>query len=173
MQWRRLRGRGADPTIAVMRNLVAVAALAALACRSRAQPAAPAGEDHGLPAVAGFARGPLVSGAGWFRRAYSLGRARVDVTIAAGVMPGDEAYQRWLDMSAPYPAASLDVPPGAGAGVFDCGNTAAPAGCDLHIQLRSGVHVELQSGGTASRDDLTALARGLPLRALAARQPVL
>jgi hypothetical protein len=34
------------------------------------------------------------------------------------------------------------------------------------IQLRAGAHIEIRGDGTASRDDLDAVARGLSLRAL-------
>ena len=42
--------------------------------------------------------------------------------------------------------------------------TAQPRAAILLIQLRSGFHLELRGGGTTSRADVDALARGLPLR---------
>ena len=65
--------------------------------------------------------------------------------------------------------ATLDVPAGTGNGFYQCTAGARPS-CDLLIELRSGVHLELRSAGTATRADVDDLARGLPLRALALTQ---
>ena len=50
-------------------------------------------------------------------------------------------------------------------GFYQCTEPPAPS-CDLLIQLRSGVHVEIRGSGTTSRADVDAIARALPLRAL-------
>jgi hypothetical protein len=131
-----------------------------------APPAAAPASDGRLPEVAGFAAGPLTRGAGYVRRSYARGRALIDVTLAQMAISPDD-YDRWVAASASFPQATLDLPAGQANGFYQC-TGGPPESCDLLIQLRAGVHVELRSGGTATRDDVDALARALPLRALAA-----
>ena len=150
------------------------AAFLALACR-RAPPAvsprapAPPAASSGaleLPEVAGFEAGASVAGPSYVRRQYSRGPARIEVTLARMPMSPD-GYAEWVRMStASFPQAALALPAEEANGFYQCSEGAAPS-CDLLIQLRAGFHLEIRSGGTATRDDVDALARALPLRALA------
>jgi hypothetical protein len=63
-----------------------------------------------------------------------------------------------------YPQAVLAAPPGDANGFYQC-TAEPPRSCDLLIQMRSGVHLELRGGGTSSRADVDALAGALPLAA--------
>jgi hypothetical protein len=120
-----------------------------------------------LSDVAGFVAGPEVPGPTYVRRQYSRGRARIEVTLARMPM-SPEAYAEWVRMStASFPQAALDLPAADANGFYQCSDGANPS-CDLLIQLRAGFHVEIRGGGTSTRDDVDALARALPLRALAA-----
>jgi len=74
-------------------------------------------------------------------------------------------FEGWLAMSrAGYPQAALAAPPGDVNGFYQC-TDGSPPSCDLLIQMRSGVHLELRGGGTSRRADVDALAAGLPLAA--------
>jgi hypothetical protein len=100
------------------------------------------------------------------RRTYTRGGARVTVTLARYAMSSDQ-YDEWVRTSvAGYAQAALDVPPGSGNGFYQCAEQ-APSKCDLLIQLRAGAHLEVRGDGAATRADVDAVARGLPLRALA------
>ncbi len=91
------------------------------------------------------------------RRGYSHGPVRVDITLAP--MPQTaEQVERWTDMSAGYPPITTGLSRENGSGFYDCN---AAGKCDAHLQLRSGVHVEVTSGGTARREDLEVLLAGL------------
>jgi hypothetical protein len=139
-------------------------------CRASAPPPPSAADALALPdGISGFTAAAPVVGAGFVRRTYARGRARVDVTLArAALRPG--GFEDWLKMSREgFPQAALDAPADDANGFYQCTEGAAPS-CDLLIQLRSGVHVEIRGGGTSSRDDVDAIARGLPLRALARPQ---
>ncbi|HEY6477955.1 MAG TPA: hypothetical protein VI456_15365 [Polyangia bacterium] len=150
------------------------AASTAIACH-RAPPPVPArapSPPHAspaalaLPEVVGFEAGPQVEGSAYVRRQYRRGRARIEVTLARMAMP-PEAYADWVGAStASFPQAALDLPAGAANGFYQCSDGTNPS-CDLLIQLRAGFHLELRGSGTSRRDDVDALARGLPLRALA------
>ncbi len=150
------------------------AASPAIACH-RAPPPAPASAPPpsasasaplALPGVAGFEAGPPVDGPGYVRRRYSRGPARIEVTLARLPM-SPEAYADWVSTStASFPQAALDLSPGDANGFYQCGDGANPS-CDLLIQLRAGFHLEIRGAGTSGRADVDALARGLPLRALA------
>lgn len=150
-----------------MAAVVAAAAFATGgACRRpRVVPAAPA---PALPDdVAGFAAGPLAVEAGAARRTYTRGNAHVTVTLARFAMTAAQ-YADWVRNSTDgYPQAPLDVPAGEGNGFYQCTGGARPS-CDLLIQLRAGVHLELRGDGSTARADVDDVARGLPLRALAA-----
>lgn len=153
---------------AITAPIAAVAVCAALGC-TRPKPAAPPPAPPppvaalALPDVPGFAAGPPAPGEGFVRRTYSRGRARLQVTLARMPMSADD-YQRWVTDSAAFPQAELGVAPDRANGFYQCSDGAAPS-CDLLIQLRAGFHLEIRSGGTASRADAGALARGLPLPA--------
>jgi hypothetical protein len=173
-----------------------VLAPAVLGCRRRepppvAPPPPPAAAEVVPPAplalpevVPGYAAGPVTRGPDFVRRNYAKGAAVVTVTLAryggAAQAGGPDnpaaanaAYDSWVETSVSgYPQAALDVAPGTGNGFYQCAdpNDRAPrptAICDLLIQLRPGVHIELRGGGTATRADVDAIARALPLRALA------
>jgi hypothetical protein len=144
---------GAPPSVAPAKPAVGVAP----------GPVAPA---LALPDVHGFTAGVTSGATGYVRRTYTRGRARLEVTLARVPMsPAD--YASWVKMStASFPQAALDLPAEEANGFYQCSD-GPPASCDLLIQLRAGVHLELRGGGTSSRGDVDALARGLPLRQLA------
>jgi hypothetical protein len=163
-----------DATAAsVPRNLLlalAVAVLLGAGCQ-RARPAphaAPQPPRSGelLPdRIAGFEGEKPGRQGGAVTRVYSRDATRITVTLARFAMSAEQ-YRGWVETStAGFPQAALDVPPGEGNGFFQCAGGERPA-CDLLIQLRSGVHLEIRGGGTSSRQDVEAIARGLPLRAL-------
>jgi hypothetical protein len=124
--------------------------------------------DLPLPdVIEGFAAGPTTPGAGFLRRTYARGATLISVTLARVPMDAD-GYASWTRTSvASFPQARLDAPAADANGFYQC-SSETPPHCDLLIQLRSGVHVEVRGGGTSTRDDVDAVARGLPLRALAA-----
>jgi hypothetical protein len=99
---------------------------------------------------------------------YARGPARITVTLAEVSEP---SLERWIQMSteAGYPEATLDAPRDEAWGFYDCSGARESERCDLHAHTRGRVHIEVQSGGTATRADLDALMRGLAIRALAAR----
>jgi hypothetical protein len=139
-----------------------------LACRREPPPAARAVFD--LPdAIPGFVAGAREPGDGWIRRAYTAGATRITVTLARHPMD-DAAWDGWVRMStAGFPQADLELPAAAANGFYQCEDR-APDRCDLLIQLRSGVHIEIRGGGTSTRRDVDAIRRGLPLAALAQKQ---
>jgi len=128
-------------------------------------PASPAGPPTtaplGLPDVIGFVSGATSRGAGYVRRAYTRGPARIEVTLARMPMSADD-YASWVRASASFPQAALGLRADEANGFYQCSDGPPPS-CDLLIQLRSGLHLEIRGGGTSSRDDVDALARGLPL----------
>lgn len=158
-------------------TVLALAALASFpACQRRPSPAAPAARvatgDADLAAyplalpdtLAGFVGEPIVHGPTWVRRRYARGATRVQTTLAiAQQAPG--GFEGWLTMSrGGYPQAALAAPPGDVNGFYQC-TDGPPPSCDLLIQMRSGVHLELRGDGTSSRADVDALAGALPLAA--------
>ena len=154
--------------------LVAFIAFIAFGCRQpppSLPPSAPAPVPRprplSLPDVPGFTAGATSRGDGYVRRLYTRERVRVEVTLARMQM-SPEDYASWVRTStAGFPQAALELPPEEGNGFYQCSD-GPPVSCDLLVQLRAGVHLELRGGGTSSRADVDALARGLPLRALAA-----
>ena len=159
----------------------AIVALVACACRASA-PKEPAAEVTGRAVFdAGFAgvfpasaapfaaEGPMTFGPGFARRVYRTDKKRVEITVARlGKEPG--AYERWLANSADYPQAPL---PSEANGFFTCSASDRIAGCDLHIQTRSGFHVEIMGDGHVSRDELIALLSHLRLADLSDSFPPL
>ena len=130
--------------------------------------APPATVPLALPEVNGFVPDASSSGTGFVRRAYRRGRARIEVTLARMPM-SPEDYASWVKTStASFPQAALDLPAADANGFYQC-TDGPPPSCDLLIQLRAGVHLEIRGNGTSSRDDVDALARGLPLATLAGR----
>lgn len=143
--------------------LVLIAAATLAGCRR----SPPVKEAFDLPdAIAGFVGGPRASGDGYVRRTYTAGTTHITVTLARHAM--DRAgYDGWVAMStAGFPQADLGLPADAGNGFYQC-EANAPASCDLLIQLRSGVHLEIRGGGTSTRQDVDAIRAGLPLATLA------
>ena len=114
-----------------------------------------------LPPIDSYASGPLVVGDGWTRRSYTRGGVSVEVTIARRPVTGEE-YQDWERQSRGYPAAAVGIP--AASGFFTCAGDGEAAPCDLHIQTRAGLHIEVMGGGRAPRADLELLFARLPLR---------
>jgi hypothetical protein len=148
-----------------MRKTLATLVLLLAASCNRTRPAAVAGERPALPDIAGFSAGPVETTAEALRRTYTGGTARVTVTLARLAMT-DPQYAEWVKAStASFPQAALAVGPDLGNGFYQC--DAVGAHCDLLVQLRSGVHLELRGGGTSTRADVDAIARGLPLGHLA------
>jgi hypothetical protein len=122
----------------------------------------------GLPDVTGFAAGASSRADGFVRRTYSRGPVRIEVTLARLPMSSDD-YASWVKTStASFPQAALELPAADANGFYQCSDGPPPS-CDLLIQLRAGLHLELRGSGTSSRGDVDALARGLRLAALAGR----
>ena len=71
-------------------------------------------------------------------------------------------FEDWVRMSQSFPQASLDAPATDVNGFYQCDGQ-RPARCDLLIQTRSGLHIEIRGGGTSSRADVDAIARGMNL----------
>jgi hypothetical protein len=144
--------------------------LALGACkRSTSGPAPPAAPAPPRPpdlpeVITGFAGGPLETQGTAVHRRYT--RPGVAITVTLTRLPmGPEQYAEWVKTSAEgFPQAALDVADDRGNGFYQCNDRAR---CDLLIQLRSGVHLEVRGGGTSTRDDVNAIARELPLRRLA------
>jgi len=114
--------------------------------------------------LAGFAGGPIQHGPTWVRRTYAHGTTLVDVTLAMAAQPPG-GFEGWVATSrAAYPQAALSAPPGDVNGFYQC-QVGSPSSCDLLIQMRSGIHLELRGGGTSSRADVDALAAAMPLAA--------
>lgn len=113
-----------------------------------------------------FTAGSLIKDLAFARRTYARGGAHVTMTLARYPITARQ-YDDWVQMStAGYPQATLDVPPGSGNGFYQC-TPGATSHCNLLIQLRAGAHIEIRGDRTTPRDDIDAVARGLPLRALA------
>jgi hypothetical protein len=144
---------------------VALTALVLFACCRRPE------TDGGAPLparIGGFEGGPLERDVVATRRAYPRGGTRIEVTLAPFEMSAAQ-YRDWVRTSTEaFPQAVLDVPAGDGNGFYQCTETNPPR-CDLLIQLRAGLHLEIRGGGTSSREDIDEVARGLSLRALAAK----
>jgi hypothetical protein len=152
------------------RGLIGLAALMLLippsvtSCR---RASAPTAVVFDLPdAIPGFAAGAREPGDGYLRRTYSAGATRITVTLARHPMD-DAAWDGWVRMSTTgFPQADVGLPADAGNGFYQCDDR-APDRCDLLIQLRSGIHLEIRGGGTSTRHDVDAIRRGLPMAALA------
>ena len=131
-------------------------------------PAAAADSSLALPDVTGFEAGATSRGAGYVRRTYRRDGARIEVTLARTASSAED-YAGWVKMStASFPQATLDLPASEANGFYQCSDGRPPS-CDLLIQLRAGLHIEVRGGGTSSRGDVDALARGLSLPTLVGR----
>jgi len=130
-----------------------------------ARPAAStASPESILPKIAPpfSAAGPVEFGHGFIRRTYVFGRSRVEITIAAmGKEPG--AFERWVAGSANYLQAPLGLPASEANGFYTCVSDSAQSACDLHVQLRSGFHVEAMGNGAVPRAELAELLTHIPL----------
>jgi hypothetical protein len=126
--------------------------------------------DAFLPDRAGsFAAEPATHGDGYVRRIYAHGKTRVNVTLGSQGGAGRSAFERWVSMSVAYPQISLHASPDEVNGFFDCRGEDAGASCDGHVHFRTGLHLELFGGGTATREELMDLLAGLPMEAMASR----
>lgn len=161
--------RRAPPVIVFLLPVFLLATLSG--CQRRSAAVAPAGNVDLTPrplalpdTLAGFTGEPIVHGPTWVRRRYARGSARVDTTLAIAPQPPG-GFEGWLVTSrATYPQAALAAPPGDVNGFYQC-TDGAPSRCDLLIQMRSGVHLELHGAGTSTRADVNVLAGALPLAA--------
>jgi hypothetical protein len=147
---------------------IVVAFVALAACSRKEPPPTKAGAAPGVPlalpdTLAAFAASPPEHGPTWIRRKYTRGGTHVDATLAISVQPPG-GFEGWVASSAREPQAALAAPPGDVNGFYQC-TDGPPPSCDLLVQMRSGVHLELRGGGTSTRADVDALAAGLPLAA--------
>jgi hypothetical protein len=118
--------------------------------------------DRAPPFVASS---PVQSENGFTRRSYAWGDKQVEITVAhTGQEP--EAYERWVAGSKDYAQVALALPAGEANGFFTCASDNDSAACDLHIQLRAGIHIEAMGNGRVQRQDLTRLIAHIPLEAL-------
>lgn len=122
-----------------------------------------------LPGIAGFSASAQQTEAQYVRRTYWRDGDGVTVTLASLPM-SDELYRDWVRLSeAGFAQADLGVPPESGNGFYEC-SAADGARCNLLVQMRCGAHLEIRGEhGVARRADADAVARGLPLHALAAQ----
>jgi hypothetical protein len=105
------------------------------------------------------------TGAGFFRRTYALADKRVEITIAR--MGGEaDAFGSWVANSRGYPQVALSLGPEHATGFFTCADQRELV-CDVHIQFRSGFHLEGMGNGRVPKSDLVALVEKLNLAALA------
>jgi hypothetical protein len=140
--------------------------LLGLACREPRRaalvPAPPAGAGQALPDIAGFSAGAVETNASFVRRTYTRNQERTNVTVARFPMT-DLQYRDWLRMStADYPQAVLPVPTTEGNGFYQCA-PGDPSRCNLLVQLRCGLHIEIRGDGIARKADADAIALGLTL----------
>ncbi len=112
------------------------------------------------------ATAPIERGRGFIRRVYGAGTRSVDITIAQ-FEQGPGGFERWMVNSAGYPQARLALPASLANGFFTCASALGGPPCDLHIQLRSGFHVEAMGNGHVGRADLLELISHIRLDDLA------
>jgi hypothetical protein len=148
-------------------QVVCLSLLLSLACK-RSGPVAPAVPASPPPpalpgAITGFQAGPEETEGSTVRRRYTRGDTAITVSLAR-VRMDDNQWPAWAKAAGALPPAALDVPDERGHGFYQCDQARH---CDLIVQLRSGAHLELRGGGTATRDDVNAVARELPIPALA------
>jgi hypothetical protein len=119
-----------------------------------------------LPDIPGFAGGARETGPAYSRRTYTRGSDSTTVTFGRFPMTGPQ-YEEWLRMSrADFPQADLAVSAAQGNGFCQC-SAEDPSRCNLLVQLRCGLHIEIRGAGVARRADADALLRGLDLPRLA------
>jgi hypothetical protein len=147
-----------------------VLSLAAPSCRDARPRAAPPGTDEHpprvLPELPGFTAGDETRGDTFVRRTYARGPEKIDVTLARFPMTAPQ-YDSWLRMStADFPQADLGLPSAVGNGFYQCATTESSR-CDLLVQLRCGIHLEIRGQGIARRQDADELLAGLDLPTMA------
>ena len=149
--------------------LLFAGAFGVLSCRAAATTARamPSSSSPVLPDIPGFASGPEERSGGYFRRSYARQAETTAVTLAHFPMSAEQ-YQDWLRMStADFPQADLALGSNDGNGFYQCAAD-DPSRCNLLLQLRCGLHIEIRGQGIARRADADAILRGLALPALAA-----
>jgi hypothetical protein len=120
-----------------------------------------------LPDIVGFVAAPEAGSLAYRRRSYSRDGETTTVTLARFAMTAEQ-YQDWQRLSlADFPQARLDIDGSEGNGFYQCA-PAEPDRCNLLVQLRCGLHLEIRGQGAARRKDADQLARGLELRRMAA-----
>jgi hypothetical protein len=118
-----------------------------------------------LPDIPGFTGGPQEAGPGFVRRGYTHGSETTTVTLAQLPMT-DAQYEEWLRASTDsFPQADLGIEAGQGNGFYQCAPE-DPSRCNLLVQLRCGVHLELRGPTVARRRNADAIAQSLSLPAL-------
>jgi hypothetical protein len=142
-------------------------ALGGFSCRERGLQSAPKeSSPSALPDIPGFVAGNEESGPMYSRRAYARAADRTTVTLARFPM-SQAQYEEWLRMSrADFPQAELSMSPAEGNGFYQCAAYDASR-CNLLVQLRCGLHLEIRGSGFAGRGDLDAILAGLDLPRLA------
>jgi len=105
-------------------------------------------------------------GDGFVRRTYGAGDKLLELTVAR--MSGEAgAYERWVAGSRDYLQVALPVGADQANGFFTCADADRGRACDLHIQFRSGFHVEGMGNGRVPKEDLVRLLGRLNLAVLA------
>ncbi len=128
--------------------------------------AAAASSSRVLPDIPGFDGGAEEQGPGYIRRSYVREAESTTVTLARLPMPAEQ-YEDWLRMSTTdFPQAEIPGGPAEGNGFYQCA-TGEPSRCNLLVQLRCGLHLEIRGQGIARRADADTILRGLGLPALA------
>ena len=148
--------------------LVAAVSVAPSCHRGAAVPAsdqAQTGSGQRLPDIPGFSGGPQEAGPGFLRRSYTHASETITVTLARFPMTAAQ-YQEWLRASTgSFPQADLGIEPSQGNGFYQCAPE-DPSRCNLLVQLRCGIHLELRGPTVARRRDADAISQGLALPSL-------
>jgi hypothetical protein len=132
-------------------------------CRHEAARTDAPAAARALPDIAGFVAGEEAKSGSFVRRSYARDGERTTVTLARFSM-GAAGYDEWVRMSTTdFPQASLDIGSARGNGFYQCAADDASR-CNLLIQLRCGIHIEIRGESLAKRADADAIARGLDLR---------
>ena len=122
--------------------------------------APPASSSRELPNLPGFISAAEEVGPDYVRRNYTRGQESATVTLARFPM---STAQDWLRMSAAdFPQATLAIAPAEGNGFYQCAQD-DPSRCNLLVQLRCGLHLEIRGQGTTRRQDADEILRGLGL----------
>jgi hypothetical protein len=154
--------------MSVRNAYLGLAALSVLCCRegSPRPPVSTNSPPKVLPDIPGFTGGAEAAGPTYSRRTYTRGSDSTTVTFGRFPMTRQQ-YEEWLRMSrADFPQADLGVGAAQGNGFYQC-SAEDPSRCNLLVQLRCGLHIEIRGAGVARRADADALLRGLDLPRLA------